>query len=289
MDVNTLWRGGALLGEGPVWDAARGVLWFVDIKRHRVHHYDPRSESGDRWDAPGQIGWVLPATDGALLAGLQTGLARFDPATGDFDHLVDVEAALPGNRLNDATVGPDGVVWFGSMDDGESQTTGRVYRWDGQRVTATGIDPVCITNGPAVSPDGQTLYHVDTLGGIIHAIDLASDGATGSSRVFARIDPADGSPDGATVDSAGNGWIGLWGGWRARCYDPAGAITREVRLPAANVTKVAFGGEDLTTAFATTASIGLDAAALAEQPDAGGLFSFDVAVPGHPIPLARIG
>lgn len=289
MDVTTLWRGGALLGEGPVWDTARGVLWFVDIKRHRVHHYDPRSESGDRWDAPGQIGWVLPATDGAMLAGLQTGLARFDPATGDFDHLVDVESTLPGNRLNDATVGPDGVVWFGSMDDGESQTTGRVYRWDGQRVTATGIDPVCITNGPAVSPDGRTLYHVDTLGGLIHAIDLASDGATGSSRVFARIDPADGSPDGATVDSAGNVWIGLWGGWRARCYDPAGAITREVRLPAANVTKVAFGGADLTTAFATTASIGLDAAALADQPDAGGLFSFAVAVPGHPIPLARIG
>ena len=287
--IRTLWRGGALLGEGPVWDAARGVLWFVDIKNRRVHRYDPADGAVAQWDAPAQVGWVLPADDDTLIAGLQTGLARFDPETGSFDRLADVEPEMPGNRLNDATVAGDGSIYFGSMDDSEAGVTGRVFRWDGERVTPTAIERVAITNGPAISPDGRTLYHVDTLGGVIHAVERREDGSTGAAREFARIDPADGHPDGASIDSAGNVWLGLWGGWRARLYSPAGEILREVRLPAANITKVALGGPDLRTAFATSASIGLDDAARAGQPDAGALFSFDVDVPGIALPLARSG
>jgi sugar lactone lactonase YvrE len=288
-EVRTVWAGGAQLGEGPVWDARSGALWFVDIKGRLVHRYEPETGEVASWSAPAQVGWVLPSDDGRFIAGLQSGLARFDPATGGFEPLADVEPDLPGNRLNDATVGPDGVIWFGSMDDGERQATGRVYRFDGRRVAVTGIAPVTITNGPALSPDGRTLYHVDTLAGVVHAIPVAVDGTTGEAREFVRIDPAHGNPDGVTVDSAGNVWVGLWGGWCARCYAPDGSLRREVRLPTANVTKVALGGADLKTAYVTTASIGLADAALAAQPEAGGLFAFEVDVPGQRPPLARSG
>ncbi len=288
-EVRTLWRGAATLGEGPAWDPLLGVLWFVDIKQQRVHRYDPTSGEVTSWAAPAQVGWVLPSVGGTLVAGLQTGLARFDPETGEFTPLAEVEPDLPGNRLNDATVAADGSVYFGSMDDGESAITGRVHRWDGKRVTTTDIAPVAITNGPGISPDGTTLYHVDTLGGVIHAVELHGDGSVGAARTFVTIDPADGHPDGVTVDSAGNVWVGLWGGWCARCYAPDGSLVQEVKLPAANVTKIALGGADLKTAFATTARKGLDEAALADQPDAGGLFAFDVAVPGQPLPPVRVG
>lgn len=287
-DVTTAWNGQAALGEGPVWDAARGCLWFVDIKRQHVHRL-VEGQPPQRWDAPAPIGWVLPAADGTLLAGLKTGLARFDPVGGSFTHLHDPEPELPGNRLNDATVAPDGTVWFGTMDDGEQAATGRVHRFDGTRVTTTALPAVTITNGPAVSPDGTRLYHVDTVGGVIHAVTIDADGGTGAMRPFVRIDPADGHPDGVSVDAAGNLWVALWGGGGARRYTPDGSLSVEVRLPAANITKIALGGKDGLTAYATSASVGLDEDARAAQPEAGNVFAFRVDVPALPQVYARIG
>lgn len=286
--VRNVWPAETLLGEGPVWDAARAAVWFVDIKQRRLLCFDPLSGAQRSWPAPAQIGWALPGKGGCLLTGLQSGLSRFDPASGAFEHVAEVEPQEPGNRLNDATVGPDGCVWFGSMDDGETRPSGRVYRFDGAAVRPTAIPAVPITNGPAISPDGGTLYHVDTLGGVIHAVPITDDGGTGAPRIFARIDRADGHPDGVTADAAGNVWLGLWGGWRARCYAPDGAILNEVRLPAANVTKIALGGPNLTTAYVTTARVGLSEDELAAQPEAGSLFAFEVDVPGQVLPLAPL-
>ena len=38
----------AQLGEGPVWDEARGRLWWVDIKGRRVHWLDVASGAPTR-------------------------------------------------------------------------------------------------------------------------------------------------------------------------------------------------------------------------------------------------
>ena len=287
-EVQTIWDGQATLAEGPVWDDAASVLWFVDIKQQAIHRFDPRDGRLTSWEAPAQVGWVFPALGGALLAGLQTGLARFDPDAGKFESIASVEPEVPTNRLNDAAVAKDGAVWFGSMDDDETQASGHFYRWDGQQVERLAIEPAIVTNGPAISPDQTKLYHVDTVGGTVYISDLEGSAVVGSTQVFAKIDPEDGHPDGCTVDSAGNLWLGLWGGGRARLYDPAGNILREVDLPVSNVTKVALGGADMKTAYVTTARAGLSAAELERQPFAGALFTFKVEVPGEATPLARV-
>lgn len=287
MTVRNIWSLGATLGEGPVWDARDAALWFVDIKQQRVHRIDPDSGATASWPAPQQIGWILPAEGGGFLAGLQSGVHRFDPADGTFALVAEVEPDRPGNRLNDATVGPDGALWFGSMDDAERDPTGQVHRLHAGTLAPTTIAPVTITNGPALSPDGATLYHVDTLGRSIHAFPVAADGTLGTPRIFATIDPGDGHPDGVSVDAAGGVWVGLWGGWAVRRYAPDGTLDRVVRFPVANITKVAFGGADLRTGFATTASKGLSEADRAAQPEAGDLFAFDLDIPGRILPLAR--
>ncbi|HWI86683.1 MAG TPA: SMP-30/gluconolactonase/LRE family protein [Sphingomonas sp.] len=278
----------ATLGEGPVWVAREQALWFVDIKRHEIHRFDPASGDHKVYDAPGQVGWVLPSDDGTFVAGLQQGVARFDPATGTFDMIAAPEAARPGNRLNDATVDPRGRIWFGSMDDDEESPSGHLYCLDRGVVRDSGLSPCCITNGPALSPDGRILYHTDTLARVIHRVPVNDDGTLGRPSHFATIDATDGWPDGSVCDSEGHVWIGLWGGWRARRYSPDGKIVSEIRFPAANITKIAFGGAELRTAYATSARKGLDAEASASQPLAGNIFAFDVEVaglPGHLVSL----
>jgi sugar lactone lactonase YvrE len=60
-----------------------------------------------------------------------------------------------------------------------------------------------------------------------------------------------------------------------------------VRFPVANITKIAFGGDDLRNAFATTARQMLTPEVIAKQPQIGDLFEFRVEVPGVPCPLVR--
>jgi D-xylonolactonase len=285
----SIWQLGAPLGEGPVWVERDQALWFVDIKGHQIHRYDPVSGATRSWNAPGQVGFILPIENGGFVAGLQTGLSKFDARDGSFTHICAPEPDLPTNRLNDATVDPQGRLWFGSMDDGESDITGAIYRLgaDGKCVA---VSPhVAITNGPAVSPDGKTLYHVDTLVGVIYACDVDDAGMLVNRREFVRIPNEEGHPDGPTVDSEGCVWVGLYNGWGVRRYSPAGELLEEVKFPVSAITKIAFGGPDLKTVYATTANKHIAPGDLAKEPHAGDLFRFEVSVPGQKGVLVREG
>jgi D-xylonolactonase len=280
-----VWDLAAELGEGPVW--VGDAVWFTDIKRHTIHRYVPDRGEQRSWDAREQVGFVVPAQGGGFIAGLQSGLYRFDPDSGEFARIVEVEPDRPTNRLNDGVVDPSGRLWFGTMDDGERARTGAFYRFEGGNLYPTALTGISITNGPAVSPDGRTLYWVDTLGGTISACAIGGNGELGPSRPLVRIAPNEGHPDGPTIDSEGCVWISLYAGWESRRYSPGGELLERVRFPVANITKIAFGGPDLRTAYATTARQKLSADAIARQPHAGGLFQFSVDVPGVPCPLAR--
>jgi D-xylonolactonase len=284
--VENVWNVAAVLGEGPVW--VEDALWFTDIKKQHIHRFDPASGDKRSWDAPEQVGFLFPAAGGGFVAGLQSGLFRFHPSLGRFDRLIEVEPELPDNRLNDGAVDPSGRLWFGSMDDRERQRSGRFYRFEGGHVHEAGLDPVAITNGPAVSPDGRLLYSVDTARGVAHVSEIGGDGGLGGTREFLRFDTAKGFPDGPTVDAEGCVWIAFFFGWEARRYSPAAELLESVRFPVSNITKIAFGGEDLRTVYATTASHGLNEEQRAQQPEAGALFAFETGVPGFASPQVRL-
>ena len=282
-----VWPLEAELGEGPVWVERDRALWFVDIKKQQVHRYDPATDKRSSWTAPEQVGFVFPAERGGFVAGLQSGLFHFDERTGVFDLIVKVEADKPDNRLNDGVVDPSGRLWFGTMDDGEKAKSGTFYCFADGEVKRTGLDGIAITNGPAASPDGRILYFVDTLKGTLESADISDDGTLGERRLFAKIDPKHGHPDGPTIDSEGCVWISLYAGWEARRYSPAGELIQTVKFPVANITKIAFGGDDLRSAYATTARQMLRPEDIAKQPQIGDLFEFQVDVPGVPCPLVR--
>jgi sugar lactone lactonase YvrE len=282
----SLWDVGATLGEGVLWDAARSCVWFVDIKGRRIHSCAPDGSGRRSWDAPGQVSFIVPASDGNMVCSLDDGLYRFVKADGSFVPLASVEADKPGNRFNDGHVDQYGRLWFGSMDDGEEKPTGALYRYDGGNVACMDEGYV-ITNGPALSPDGRTLYHTDTLDKCVYAFDIGADGTLSNKRPFVRIEGG-GYPDGMAVDATGCVWVATFGGWRIDRFDTDGRKVGEVVFPCANITKLAFGGPDLRTVFATTARKGLSSAELAAQPLAGALFTFRSETPGLPQRALRL-
>jgi sugar lactone lactonase YvrE len=283
-----VWNLGCELGEGPLWSPSEQALWFVDIKKSAIHRYDTRTGEGRSWTAPAPPGFLASLAGGGFVAGLKTGLHRFDPESGDFDLVCEVEPDRPGNRLNDGAVDAAGRLWFGSMDDAEAEPSGCLYRLEPGAAPEPMDEGYVITNGPAFSPDRKTVYHTDTLGRAIYAFDLYKDGTLGPRRLFATIAKDEGYPDGPVVDADGCLWTGLFGGWGLNRYAPSGELLQHVPFPCANVTKPAFGGEDYRTLYATTARKGLTAAELEDQPLAGGLFALRAPVRGLRSTEARL-
>jgi xylono-1,5-lactonase len=278
--VECVWPVAAVLGEGPMWSAIDGTLWFVDIKGHRIHAFCEATGATRSFLTPEFSAFVFRDSRGGMLCGLRSGLYRFDPGCTSFELIMKVDAAYPANRLNDGYVDAQGRLWFGTMDNEELEPTGTLYRFANNRLEQMDSGYV-ITNGPAMSPDGRVLYHVDTQRRCVHAFNVDRHGALSGKQLFLTVDEPGVYPDGPAVDSAGNVWIAMFGGWGVRCYSPRGNLLRTIDMPVAQCTKVAFGGPDLRTLYITSATVGLSEAQRVQQPLAGGLFRIRVEVAGQ--------
>jgi D-xylonolactonase len=286
-----IWPVEALLGEGPAWFPGEETLRFVDIKQGLVHRYHPETGASQTWHIGGKPSFIVAEEGGGLLVGSGNVVLKLGSQCAA---IAPPLASLPQpehNRTNDATVDMRGRLWLGTMDDDEQQATGALWCLDRGTLHRIGGEAV-VTNGPAIGHDGRTLYHVDSGARTIWRFTIGANeaGAPVIERreVFLQLTPADGHPDGVVLDSEDCLWVALWDGWGVRRYAPDGTLLLHIPFPCARVTKIAFGGSDLTTAYVTTARIGLDAAALAAQPLAGGLFAFDAPVPGRVLPPVRL-
>jgi sugar lactone lactonase YvrE len=271
----------AELGEGPIWDAARERLLFVDIMRGHVHEFDPASRR-DRIVEVGQpVGAVTPTTRGDWVVAARDGFFRVDPANGGSSPIAHVERDDRETRMNDGYVDARGRFWAGTMGMGGVRERGSLYRLDPGGTVTRHITGVTISNGLDWSPDGRLMYHTDTGRGRVDVFDFdEAAGTIANRRPFVTIDE-EGSPDGLVVDAEGGVWIALWEGGAVRRYRPDGSLDRVIPMPVTLVTKCAFGGRDLMDMYVTTAWIDLDADARARQPMAGGVFRLRPGVAGR--------
>jgi xylono-1,5-lactonase len=289
MTPKLVWPVAAELGEGPVWFPREQALRFVDIRRGLLHRFAPNYDVCETQPLGGKPSFVLPVAGGGLLVGSGHTLTRVDAkGFGDVVATLDMPSH---NRINDGTVDRAGRIWFGTMDDEEAQATGALWCLDRGQLYQMGGQAV-VTNGPAVSADGSLLYHVDSSARTIWRFNIGTDQAGRPSisrkEVFLQLTKSDGYPDGVVLDAEDCLWVALWDGWCVRRYAPDGSLLCQIDFPCARVTKLAFGGPNLRTAFVTTARTGLDGAALAVQPLAGALFAFDAPVAGVPLAEAAL-
>lgn len=281
-EARCVWAAGAVLGEGPLWSQTRNAVYWVDIKGQRLHRYDLRTGGRHSWPMPERIGWVVERESGGLVIGLKSGFAFLDPETLEITPIGNPEPERPGNRLNDAKVDRWGRIWAGTMNDAETEPSGALYRLDPDLTWTRCDEGYVVSNGPAFSPDGKTLYHTSSATREIFAFDLAADGTLSNKRLFLRFQEPDGYPDGMTTDAEGGLWVAHWSGWRVSRFHPDGALDRYLSLPVARVTSLTFAGPELDRLFVTTASSGATENERRNQPLAGGLFDLNPGAIGLP-------
>jgi len=269
------------LGEGPHWDADTQRLSFVDIDAGVVHVLDPESGASIASIVEAPVSFAIPVADATTrVCGSRSALtvrALDGPVSGSLP----VGPPDAARRLNDGKADPAGRLWFGSMSLRRATGDGAFYRLDESGLTIMD-DAVTVSNGLDWDLDRGRMYYVDSPRQRIEAYtyDVRS-GELGERRTFAAIDPADGTPDGLTVDAEGGVWVALFRGGAVRRYDPDGAVDEHFALPVTCPTCPAFGGADLATLFVTTSRHLLDEEQRARQPLAGALLVVDPGVRGR--------
>ncbi|QGV77019.1 SMP-30/gluconolactonase/LRE family protein [Streptomyces ficellus] len=284
------------LTEGPVWNAARHELLWVDITAGLIHRAALVAREDDsgvpdlgptatlRLDRP--VGAVTPCASGGLLAAAGTAFLRVDD-TGAYAEVAAPAMADDGTprRMNDAACDPGGRLLAGTMAlDGTTPGAGALYRLDPDGTVTTLLDGVGISNGLGWSPDGRLLYYADSATRRVDVLDYDPvKGDVSHRRPFADTG-GDGVPDGLAVDTAGRVWVAVWGAGEVRAYTPDGVLHAVVTVPASQVSSCAFAGPDLDVLVITTAAEGLSPERLAAEPEAGRLFACRPGATGLPVP-----
>jgi sugar lactone lactonase YvrE len=282
----------AFLGEGARWDAHRGELLRVDILAGRVHRdwieADGHLVPVGSYHVPGTVGAVAPVRDddGWLLAAGQ-GFAYLRP---DGSLLTLAEVAPAGVRMNDGACDPQGRFWAGTMADDHHAGGGALYRLERDGRTELMLDGLTISNGLDWSPDGRTMYLVDSGPRVVHAFAFDPDrGAISAGRVLVTVPEEVGAPDGMTVDADGDLWVAIYGGARVNRYSPDGVLRQALAVPAKQSTSCAFAGAGLNRLYVTTGTEGWSHEQRRAEPAAGLVYWFDTDARGLPAAPFRPG
>lgn len=242
------------LGESPVWDERRGLVFLCDIPTGRLLAIRLGEGLVQEWVLGGVVCSLGLCESGRLIVSLTRELILFDPDTGLSETLAIIEGELETNRLNDGKVGPDGAFWVGTMDQrAERKPVGALYRIGADGKPVLKKSDLVISNGLSWSPDSCIMYHSDSGGQWIdrHDFDPAT-GEIGEGTRIATPGEADGRPDGSAVDTEGFYWSsGVSAGCLNR-YSPDGRLVGKYALPVPSPTMPCFCGPDLKTLVVTS-------------------------------------
>jgi sugar lactone lactonase YvrE len=196
------------------------------------------------------------------------------------EEIVPIERENPGTTLNDARCDARGRLWAGTVSpDWREHSDGSLYRVDVDWTATRVLSSVGASNGLGWSPDGETLYYVDSATRRVDAFEYDVDAGRISNRhTFASLE-LDGYPDGLCVDVEGGVWVAVAHGGVICRYEPSGRLDEVLRLPVGAVTSCTFGGQTLDTLYITT-SADIDAELGNSNKAAGCLFAADVGVRG---------
>ena len=171
-EPKVVWNSKCILGEGTLWVKENNTIYFVDIKKKRIHVLNIKNKRRKIINLNKQIGFLAHIKKNLFILGLERELRIIDLKTKKTIRSIFIEKNLPKNRINDGKTDPKGRLWFGTMDNPErSIKKGSLYCLD-KNLNLHKVDSkYYITNGPAFI-DENNFYHTDSRSRIIYKVRI---------------------------------------------------------------------------------------------------------------------
>jgi sugar lactone lactonase YvrE len=235
------------LAEGVLFDDRAGLVRFVDIREGRV--LSARLD-GDRLVDTAEVrvretvGAVALAEDGGLLVAAARRLATISP-DGDLSFGPEILTDERPMRFNDGGVDPQGRFVVGTLSLSGPIGAEKLLRVSPDGSVETLREGIQLSNGVGWSPDGSTIYHVDTPAKRLSSHSYGPDGFDHDEPWVAVVTDFPGYPDGMRVDAEGMLWVAQFSGSCVVRYSPDGREIGRVLVDAQQPTCVGFVGERL--------------------------------------------
>ena len=267
--------GGFKWTEGPVWVKKGGYLLFSDIPNNRINKWkagegisvflEPSGYTGSKpftGEEPGTNGLMLDAKGNVTMC--EHGNRQVSRLHADGTRTV-LASHYDGKRFNS----PNDLVWHSNgdlyftdppyglpkrYDDPERELDWcGVYRRAKDGTVTLLSKKLMRPNGIALSPDEKTLYVAQSHRVAIYtAFAVKEDGTLGEGKVlfdaskWMGTEGRPGSPDGMTIDQAGNLWATGPGG--VLVITPKGKLLGRISTGEASA-NCCFGGDDGSTLY----------------------------------------
>ena len=299
-----------IVGECPIWDVHRNLLWWVDIEDRKLYSLNLHGDV-EIVLLPERCGsFALCESNTRILLSLESGFAFYYLNDSRLVRLYSRSyKQIEGTRSNDGRCDRNGRFIVGgcngvnankdSWEKNLSTFSVKYNRFTGGIVIRRMSMPlVHCTNSICFSLDGTSMFHTDSPSREIRCYDYDTcKGDIIDSNIFVEIkerkvgkiryNPV---PDGSIVDSSGNVWNAEYDGRRLALYKPyyegsnnsknenrvstKGQLISEVPMPVEKVTCATLGGPGLKWLFITSCR--------GKETESGGLFVASVSVPGTP-------
>ncbi|XP_017785355.1 PREDICTED: uncharacterized protein LOC108568659 [Nicrophorus vespilloides] len=292
MQIQQLHNAGATeLGEGPHWDQQTQSLYYVDIFEKTINKYTPATESHSKAQLDEHVSVIIPKDrePHKFIVTMNRKIVEIEwdgvnPCVKILKTLaeVDNESSVNTNRINDGKCDPHGRLWFGTM--GEEPINGQIapnkgslFSLDSRGNVSKHVTNIWISNGLSWNADRTKFYYIDSVRFSIDEFDYDDEtGQIGSRKaIFSLIaNNIEGFPDGMTIDSDGNLWVAIFNGFQLIQIDPSKPETllKSIKLPAKQVTSVAWGGANLDELYVTSGKFTVNNVVLDAKEGHGGLF-----------------
>ncbi|RNC81713.1 MAG: SMP-30/gluconolactonase/LRE family protein [Phycisphaera sp.] len=238
------------LGENPLWDDRRKLLFWTDIDTGELWKYDPKTETAERFYEGPKVGGFTLEVDGKLALFRVQDIVLINP-----DHPEEVEPLAHFHnenvaRFNDVMALPDGSVYAGTI--AARSGSGGLYHVGldlSIRELFLGTD---VSNGMALPDEHSLIWTCSSSRRIVRFSRDQKTNAVNKPVDLYTSPEEEGTPDGLCLDAEGHIWSARWDGSAVIVHGPDGSPIRKVHVPTTKVTSVCFGGDSLTTLFITT-------------------------------------